>query len=111
MIYTSPIADTYHTDGYWGYADIDFPGFHNRNMRNKNDTYTVEGTNSCIRHCIAGFRRRSKCFFRKFETMRAVLCIFISAFNKFGHAKYLHRLRNPNCGRDFNFNHLQYIRA
>jgi Fe2+ transport system protein B len=54
-------------------------------------------------------RRRSRCFFRKAETLIAVLNIFIDAYNKFGAAKMEYRQRHPDCGRDFHFSHLDFI--
>ena len=59
------------------YLDVDFIGKHRRNIRDKRDTYTIEGTNADLRHCIAALGRRSRCFFRKLETLKAVLTVFI----------------------------------
>jgi IS1 family transposase len=50
--------------------------------------HNVESVNADLRHYIAGLRRKSRCFFRSLETMRAVLTVLINAYNKFGHAKY-----------------------
>jgi len=104
-----PPFEKYFTDGCPTYLDVIFPGRHKRNIHNKNDTYTVEGSNADLRHYIAGLRRKSRCFFRKVETIKAMLYIFINAYNKFGAAKQAYRERHPNCGRDFGFSHLQYI--
>ena len=109
MVDNVPQFEKYFTDGGTIYLDVDFLNGHKRNIHNKNDTYTVEGTNADLRHYIAGLRRKSRCFFRKLETLKAVLYIFINAYNKFGEAKRAYRQRHPNCGRDFGFNHLCYI--
>jgi hypothetical protein len=102
-------ADKYYTDGGQSYLGVDFIGRHKRNIHDKRDTHNIEGSNADIRHYIAGLQRKSRCFFRKEETLKAVLSIFVYAFNKFGEAKRQYRLRHPDCGRDFHFNHLHYI--
>jgi len=102
-------AENYYTDGGQTYLGVDFIGQHQRNIRDKSDTHNIEGSNADIRHYIAGLQRKSRCFFRKMETLEAVLTIFVYAYNKFGAAKLEYRLRRPDCGRDFCFNHLQYI--
>ena len=109
MVDNSPEAENYYTDGGRCYLGVDFFGRHRRNTRDKTDTHNIEGSNADIRHNIAGLRRRSRCFFRKIETLRAVLSIFFSAFNKFGAAKRDYRLRHPDCGRDFHFSHLDFL--
>ena len=102
-------AETYYTDGGHSYLGVDFIGRHKRNVRDKSDTHNIEGSNADIRHYIAGLRRRSRCFFRNEETLKAVLSIFICAYNKFGAAKLQYRLRHPDCGRDFHFSHIDFI--
>lgn len=109
MVDSVPDAQKYCTDGFGGYLDVIFPGRHICNDWDKSDTHNVESINADLRHYIAGLRRRSRCFFRKLETLKAVLYIFINAYNKFGAAKHTYRQRNPNCGRDFSFSHINYI--
>ena len=92
IVDSAPEAQSYCTDGYLGYVDIVYPGQHVRNIRNKNDTFTVEGINADIRHYIPVLARRSRCFCRKIETLEAVLAVFIEAYNKFGEAKLKHRV-------------------
>jgi hypothetical protein len=91
------------------YLDVIFPGKHRRNVHNESDTHLVEGTNADIRHYIAGLRRKSRCFFRSLETLKAVLSIFINAYNQFGEAKRAFKELHPDYGRDFHFNHLQFV--
>jgi hypothetical protein len=102
-------AEKYYTDGGPISLGVDFIGRHKRNIHNKSDTHNIEGSNADVRHYIAGLHRRSRCFFRKIETLIAVLRIFIYAYNKFGAAKLEYRLRHPDCGRDFHFYHSDYI--
>jgi IS1 family transposase len=109
MVDNAPQAENYYTDGGQSYLGVDFFGRHRRNVRDKSDTHNIEGSNADIRHYIAGLRRRSRCFFRKIETLKAVLSIFVHAYNKFGAAKLEYRLRHPHCGRDFHFSHVDFI--
>ena len=88
-----PPAQTYHTDGYSMYSAIDFLGWHNQNFHNKNDTHNIESTNADLRHYIPGLRRRSRIFYRTLETFKAVLSVFIDAYNKFGEAKLKYKNR------------------
>ena len=90
-----PDADYYCTDGYVGYLDVLYPGKHIRNMRDKSDTFTVEGVNADLRHYIPILARRSRCFPRSLETLRAVLEVFADAYNRFGIAKYRYRQLHP----------------
>jgi len=87
IVDSAPYAKKYCTDGYWGYVDIAYPGKHIRNIKNKNDTFTVESVNADLRHYIPVLARRSRCFCRKIETLEAVVSVFIEAYNKFGEAK------------------------
>jgi hypothetical protein len=95
MVDDTPEAEKYYTDGGQSYLGVDFIGQHQRNIRDKSDTHNIEGSNADIRHYIAGLQRRSRCFFRKKETLKAVLSIFVYAYNKFGAAKLEYRLKHP----------------
>ena len=88
----APSAQYYCTDGYLGYVDVAYPGKHLRNIRDKSDTFTVEGVNADLRHYIPVLARRSRCFARKLETLKAVMEVFVDAYNRFGAAKYKYRL-------------------
>ncbi len=91
MVDNASDAVKYCSDGYLGYIDVVYPGKHIRNIRDKSDTYTVEGVNADLRHYIPILARRSRCFARKLETLRAVLEVFVDAYNEFGIAKYHYR--------------------
>ena len=91
MVDSAPFVKRYCTDGYVGYLDVVFPGRHVRNLRNKNDTFTVEGVNADLRHYIPVLARKSRCFCRTVETLDAVLAVFVDAYNKFGKAKHKYR--------------------
>ena len=89
---TVPPAQRYCTDGFLGYIDVVYPGRHIRNVRDKSDTYTVEGVNADLRHYIPILARRSRCFPRKLETLQAVVQVYVDAYNRFGRAKHKYRL-------------------
>ena len=100
LVDNAPYAENYATDGNLSYLDVVFPGKHIRNVRNKKDTHIIESINADLRHYIAGLARRSRCFFRSLDTLRAVLEVFIDAYNKFGEAKLKYRVpvihKNPD---------------
>jgi IS1 family transposase len=83
----APEAKEYCTDGYYGYLDVIYPGRHIYNIRDKSNTFTVEGVNADLRHYIPVLARRSRCFPRKLETLYAVVDVFVEAYNRFGEAK------------------------
>ena len=86
-------AGTYHTDGLQTYGEVDYyPGRHNQNSCDKSDTHNVESINADLRNHIPGLRRKSRCFYRTLETLRAVLSVFVDAYNKFGAAKLKSRI-------------------
>jgi IS1 family transposase len=101
MVDNSPEAKNYCTDGYFGYVDIIYPGRHVRNIRDKSDTFTVEGVNADLRHYIPILARRSRCFARKLETLFAVIDVFIDAYNQFGRAKHKYRQHRKTGGIPF----------
>ena len=109
IVDNGPEAEYYCTDGYLSYVDIVYPGKHIRNVRNKSDTFTVEGINADLRHYIPILRRRSRCFPRKIETLKAVLELFVQAYNAFGIAKMNFRKnRNPKS-RELPFSVLDFL--
>ena len=101
IVDNAPTAEKYCTDGYFGYIDIVYPGQHVRNVRDKKDTFTVEGVNADLRHHIPILARKSRCFSRKLETLRAVLDVFVQAYNQFGKAK--HHWRHVNQTGELHF--------
>lgn len=92
IIDNAPEAEKYCTDGYYGYLDVIYPGKHIYNIHNKKDTFTVEGVNADLRHHIPTLARRSRCFARKLENLKAAISVFVHAYNKFGLAKHHYRL-------------------
>ena len=77
----------YHTDGFCNYVDVSYPGKHIRNIHDKSNTYTVESINADLRHYIPILARKIRCFARKLSTLKAVVEVFVDAYNQFGLAK------------------------
>jgi len=96
-------------DGYVGYLDVVYFGEHVRNISNKNDTFTVEGVNADLRHYIPILARKSKCFPRKIETLRAVLDVFAGAYNQFGEAKMNFRRNRDPKSRKLPFSVIDFL--
>ena len=105
----APWAESYYSDGWNGYIDVVYPGRYTRNVHNKNDTFTVEGVNADLRHYIPLLARRSRCFPRKIETLRAVVDVFVDAYNKFGLAKLNFRQNRSSISRELSFSVLDFL--
>ncbi|MDE5600325.1 MAG: hypothetical protein K2I60_01775, partial [Oscillospiraceae bacterium] len=89
LVNKSPKASHYYSDSYSAYKEIYYCRTHT-SLKNKIEAYTVEGVNSDLRHYIPPLHRKSKYFFRSIDTAKAVLKIFINAFNNFALHKFLH---------------------
>lgn len=96
IVDSSPKANFYYTDGYTGYVDIVYPGEHIRNVHDKKDTHNVESVNADLRHYIPVLARRSRCFARSLKTLKAVVAVFVDAYNQFGLAKFKYRQKRKN---------------
>jgi len=109
MVDSAPAAEKYCTDGWSGYVDVVYPGKHIRNVRNKSDTFTVEGVNADLRHYIPVLRRHSRCFARKIETLYIVMDIFVEAYNQFGITKAKFRQNRDPKSRELPFSVLDFL--
>jgi hypothetical protein len=69
---------------------IVYPGEYIQNTVDKSDTFTVESVNADLRHYITGLARCSRCFYRSLDTLKAVLQLFVHAYNQFGRTKFEH---------------------
>ena len=49
----------------------------------KKDTFTVEYVDAALRYYIPTLARRNQCFPRKLENLRAVVAVFVTAYNRF----------------------------
>ena len=86
LVDNSPKANFYFSDVFPVYSQVYYDGSH-KSLKNKSQTFTVESVNADLRHYIPALRRKSRCFFRSFDTIFAVFKIFVLAFNKFSLAK------------------------
>ena len=91
LIDSSPAAGTYYSDGYFMYNDLCYWGTHTV-APGKSQTYTVEGINADLRHYIPGVARRSRCFYRRLDSLLAVMKVFVAAYNRFGDYKSKHQV-------------------
>ena len=88
LVDSSSKANKYYSVSYPAYSEILYDDLHSY-LIYKSQTYTVEGVNSDLRHYIPALKRKSKCFFRSINTMKAVFKIFVYAFNNFASAKFI----------------------
>ena len=79
LVDSSPKAHKYYSDSYPAYSEILYDGLHT-SLKNKSQTYTVEGFNSDLRHYIPPLRRKSKCFFRSIGTAKSYTLRFSDLF-------------------------------
>jgi insertion element IS1 protein InsB len=54
----------------------------NQLMQSKAETYTVESYNGLIRHFLARFRRRTKCYSKSDEMIELTMKLFFAHRNK-----------------------------
>ena len=109
IVDNAPEAEHYCTDGWLGYVDVVYPGRHVQNCQDKSDTFIAGGINADLRHYISVLARRSRCFCRKLETLRAVIEGFTEAYKRFGVAKLNYsQNRNPNS-RKLPFSVLDFL--
>jgi len=82
--YFSDAFDVYERLWYhWGVYEV---------SQGKTDTYSVEADNAELRHYLARLGRRSRCFSRCPEALKAALKLFMYCFNQ----RQLHKQRFPN---------------
>lgn len=72
-----------------------YPGKYIRNIRDKSNTFTVEGVNADLRCYIPILKRRSRCFPRSLETLKTVPHVFVNAYNRY-HGARLHFSQTHN---------------
>ena len=83
IVDSAPATHKYCSDGFLGYIDVVYPGEYVRNAQDKSDTFSVESVNADLRHYMEVLTRRSRCFCRTIETLKAVMSVFVNAFDKF----------------------------
>lgn len=68
----------YCTDCWKSYEEILKNDFH---IQSKTETYTVEGYNSRIRHYLATFKRREKCYNKSEQVIEKSLSLLFLKLN------------------------------
>ena len=90
MVSEAP-AHQYFSDQYHIYLELHYPEAEHEACAGKSETYSVEASNSELRHYLARLVRRSRCFSRCIEALRAHVKLFVHAWNK----RQLYRLKHP----------------
>ena len=81
MLAESVQGHDYYSDVYVAYKTVLYwPDIHHP-MKDKSQTYSVEGTNADLRHYLARLRRRSRCFSRCEQALRNAVKLFVYAYN------------------------------
>ena len=69
----------YYTDGYKAYNEMIDKSKH---IIGKNFTTNIESFNSLIRHYLARFRRRTRCYSKSLSMVYCTVLLFINKYNK-----------------------------
>ena len=72
------------------YQDLSYWGNH-RMLKDKSETYTVEGGNADLRHYLARLQRSSRCFSRCFKALSRAVELFVYFYNE----RQLKKRRRP----------------
>jgi insertion element IS1 protein InsB len=81
MVDEASKARRYYSDAFDAYERLWYHGGIYEVSQGKTDTYSVEADNAELRHYLARLARRSRCFSRCPEALKAALRLFIYAFN------------------------------
>lgn len=82
MLDHSPQADQYYSEAFTLYQALIYsPGQHQA-VADKSQTYSVEADNAALRHYLARLARRSRCFSRCMQALRAAIKLFVYAWNR-----------------------------
>ena len=79
LVDNAPKAEFYFPDVFPVYSQICYEGIY-RDLNNKSQTFTVESVNADLRRYIPTLHRKSRCFFRSFDTIFRCLLNFRSCF-------------------------------
>ena len=92
MVDKAPKAKRYYSDAFDAYERLWYHGGIYEVSQGKTDIYSVEGDNAELRHYLAQLARRSRCFSRCPQALKAALHLFIYCFNR----RQLYKQRFPN---------------
>jgi IS1 family transposase len=90
VIDRAPEAENYYTDGFLMYQDLSYWGSHTM-LKDKSQTYSVEGGNADIRHYLARLARSSRCFSRCYKALTRAVELFVYFYNE----RQLRKRRRP----------------
>lgn len=90
VIDAAPKAENYFTDSFLMYQDLSYWGNH-RMLKDKSETYSVEGGNADLRHYLARLQRSSRCFSRCFKALSRAVELFVYFYNE----RQLKKRRRP----------------
>ena len=90
LLDATPAAACYFSDNAGPYQALVYAGEHHA-LTNKSQTYSVEGDNADLRHYLARLARRSRCFSRSLDALRAAIRLFVYCYNQ----RQLHKRRFP----------------
>ena len=77
-----PQAQWYYSDAAPVYDGLlYYPGIHMQ-MNDKSQTYSVEADNAELRHYLARLARKSRCFSRCIDALRAAVQLFVFCWNR-----------------------------
>jgi IS1 family transposase len=74
-------AESYYTDGFLMYQDLSYWGTH-KMLKDKSETYSVEGGNADLRHYLARLQRSSRCFSRCLKALTRAVELFVYFYNE-----------------------------
>ncbi len=80
----SPLLTQVMTD-YWEPYEHFVPA--EKHIQSKAETFTVEGYNSLFRHCLARFRRKTKCYSKSKTMLRYSVMLLMAKRN--GELEYI----------------------
>ena len=92
LVDEAPKAKRYYSDAFDAYDRLWYHWGVYEVSQGKTDTYSVEADNAELRHYLARLGRRSRCFSRCPEALKAALKLFMYCFNQ----RQLHKQRFPN---------------
>jgi IS1 family transposase len=92
LVDEAPKAKRYYSDAYDAYDRLWYHLGAYEVSQGKADTYSVEAGNAELRHYLARLARRSRCFSRCPEALKAALKLFMYGFNQ----RQLHKQLFPS---------------
>ena len=91
MVDEAPQAAWYYSDDFSTYSALIYTPATHVALRDKSQTYRVEGDNAELRHYLARLVRRSRCFSRSLQALRRAIKLFVYAWNR----RQLYQQRHP----------------